>query len=116
MKRLTVIMILLAVFLQPVKSQKTYPLDTSHWAINAQSYVLENYKGYDAIYLQGGTATIKDTKFLNGTIEFDVYLTERQSFEMISVRWKKQDHPLSQADKSTYRPKYTSLMILPIHL
>ncbi len=67
-------------------SQNHIPLDTIHWEINAQSYVIENYKGKDAIYIQRGMAFLKDTKFLNGTIEFDVYLTKRQGFPGVRFR------------------------------
>ena len=67
-------------------SQTIIPLDTVHWDIKAKSYVLENFKGKDAIYIQQGIATLKDTTFINGTIEFDVYLTERQSFPGVRFR------------------------------
>lgn len=67
-------------------SQKIIPLDTIHWEIKANAYVLENYMGENAIYLQQGSATLKDTKFINGTIEFDVFLTERRSFPGIRFR------------------------------
>lgn len=67
-------------------AQSTIPLDTVHWNINAKAYVLENYKGKDAIYIQQGIATLKDTTFINGTIEFDVFLTERQSFPGVRFR------------------------------
>ncbi|MFY0601125.1 MAG: hypothetical protein JXR03_15720 [Cyclobacteriaceae bacterium] len=68
------------------KAQNVIPFDTTKWEINAQAYVLENYKGQDAIYIQNGMATLKDTQFLNGTIEFDVYLTERQAFPGVRFR------------------------------
>jgi len=67
-------------------AQEMIPFDTAHWEINAQSYVLEHYKGKDAIYIQKGMAKLKDRDFLNGTIEFDVFLTERQSFPGIRFR------------------------------
>ncbi len=67
-------------------AQDFIPLDTAHWDINATSYVLEHYKGKDAIYIQRGSAKLKGDKFLNGTIEFDIYLTERQGFPGIRFR------------------------------
>ena len=67
-------------------SQSIIPLDTTHWDISAKAYVLENYKGKDAIYIQQGIAMLKDTTFINGTIEFDVFLTERQSFPGVRFR------------------------------
>ncbi len=67
-------------------SQPIIPLDTLHWDIEAQAYLFENYRGEDAIYIQNGLAILKDTIFLNGTIEFDMFLTERQSFPGVRFR------------------------------
>ena len=62
------------------------PLNDKLWTIQAKSFVLENYHGNDAIYIHQGGATLKDVEFLNGTIEFDVYLTPRQSFPGVYFR------------------------------
>lgn len=67
-------------------AQNSIPLDTTHWDFKAQSYILEQYKGKDAIYIQNGQTIWKDAKFLNGTIEFDVFLTERQAFPGVFFR------------------------------
>lgn len=67
-------------------SQEVIPFDTANWDIKAQGYILENYKGYDAIYIQQGRATLKNATFLNGTIEFDVHLSNRQAFPGIYFR------------------------------
>ena len=67
-------------------SQNSIPLDTTYWNIRANAYVIENYQDKDAIYIQQGMATLKDTKFINGTIEFDIYLTERRSFPGLRFR------------------------------
>ncbi len=69
-----------------LNAQNIIPLDTIHWEINAKAYLFETYKGKDAIYIQQGSAILKDTTFINGTIEFDVYLTERQSFPGVRFR------------------------------
>jgi hypothetical protein len=66
--------------------QDVIPFDTTNWDIKAKAYVLENYKGYDAVYIQQGTATLRNKEFLNGTIEFDVFLTERQAFPGVYFR------------------------------
>ncbi len=86
MIRLCILLSFAFFFTLKIQAQDIIPLDTAHWDIQARSYVLENYKGKNAIYLQGGMATLKNTTFLNGTIEFDVYLTERQSFPGIRFR------------------------------
>ncbi|MDT7831759.1 hypothetical protein RQM59_05170 [Flavobacteriaceae bacterium S356] len=67
-------------------SQNTIPLDTINWQINARSYVFENYKGKDAIYIQAGAMRLKNKTFLNGTIEFDIYLKETQAFPGLYFR------------------------------
>ncbi len=86
MRGVILIIVFSTFFSQKVSSQNNIPLDTIHWEINAQSYILENYKGKDAIYIQRGLAFLKNTKFLNGTIEFDVYLTKRQGFPGVRFR------------------------------
>ncbi len=80
------ILILSTFFSFNIYGQQTFPLDTIQWEINAQSYVLESYKGKDALYMQRGMAALKDVTFLNGTIEFDVFLTERQGFPGVRFR------------------------------
>lgn len=70
-------------------SQNYIPLDTTNWDIKAKSYVLEKYKGKDAIYLQAGSMTLKNQTFLNGTIEFDIYLKEEQAFPGVYFRGTK---------------------------
>ncbi|MEM7084910.1 MAG: hypothetical protein AAF489_01930 [Bacteroidota bacterium] len=67
-------------------AQNQIPLDTLHWNINARAYVLEQYQGKDAIYIQGGIIELKDDTFLNGTIEFDVYLKQEQAFPGVAFR------------------------------
>lgn len=69
-----------------ITAQDYIALDSVHWNIAARSYVLENYKGKDAIYLQGGSITLKDSQFLNGTIEFDIYLREVSGFPGVYFR------------------------------
>lgn len=86
MIRLAVLLLFLTLSVQHSRAQRSIPMDTLNWEISARAYVLENYKGQDAIYIQQGRAVLKDTKFLNGTIEFDIYLTERRSFPGLRFR------------------------------
>ena len=67
-------------------AQNIIPIDTTNFDINAQSYVIERYKGQDAIYLQGGTISPKNMTFLDGTIEFDIYLKKEQAFPGVMFR------------------------------
>lgn len=73
-------------FVQTISSQKIIPLDTLHWKIEAKAYVLETYKGQPSIYLQAGSLILKDESFLNGTIEYDIYLKEAQAFPGVYFR------------------------------
>jgi len=66
-------------------AQKAIPLDTLNWNITG-SYITENYKGKDAIYIKQGSLTLKNSTFLNGTIEFDIYLKEIQGFPGVYFR------------------------------
>lgn len=82
--------VLLSVFLYGVSNssiaQNIIPLDTVHWEIDAQSYIIEPYKGQMAIYLQRGAIELKNTKFLNGTIEYDIFLKDTQAFPGVNFR------------------------------
>ena len=82
--RLLILVVLLT--LNHVNGQNIIPIDTAHWNIQAQSYMLETYKGKESIYLQGGFISLKNETFLNGTIEFDVFLKEEQAFPGIFFR------------------------------
>ena len=75
-------------------AQEVIPLDTVHWDIQARAYVLEPYQGKDAIYLHRGSITLKDVSFLNGTIEYDIYLTGTRGFPGVSFRINDSDAEL----------------------
>ncbi len=69
-----------------LNGQNTIPINTDNWQINAKSYVLESFKGKDAIYLVGGIMKLKDRTFLNGTIEFDIYLKNATAYPGVYFR------------------------------
>jgi len=69
-----------------VIAQDLIPMDTLHWDIQARSYVLEPYMGKESVYLQGGSIALKNANFLNGTIEYDVFLKETQAFPGVYFR------------------------------
>lgn len=85
MKQRINLSILMLTLVCSIHAQYT-PIDTSTWDIRARAYVIENYKGTDAIYLQAGMMILKDVEFLNGSIEFDIFLKEEQSFPGIYFR------------------------------
>lgn len=80
---------LLALFLWlslNASSQAIMPLDTNTWEIQGRAYVIEKHLGSDAIYLQAGAMTLKDTDFKNGIIEFDIHLKKEQAFPGVYFR------------------------------
>ncbi|MDW3191103.1 MAG: hypothetical protein R8G66_02025 [Cytophagales bacterium] len=85
MKKLIIITTLI-LCLQERSTGQIIPIDTTNWQIFARSYILENFRGQDAIYLQGGSIVLKDTEFLNGIIEYDIFLKEEQAFPGIYFR------------------------------
>lgn len=64
------------------------PIDTTHFKIQANAYVLETYKGQASIYLKAGAIIPKDIEFSNGVIEFDLYLKKEQCFPGVSFRYQ----------------------------
>lgn len=85
----TIALVLLSITL--LSSQNNIPIDTTNWDIKAKAYVMESYKGKDAIYLQAGSMTLKDYKFTNGTIEYDIFLKEEQAFPGVYFRAEERD-------------------------
>ena len=79
-------MIVFGCFADTVFPDDFIAFNEENWEVKAKAFVLENYKGKDAIYIQQGEAILKDYEFLNGTIEYDVFLTERQGFPGVSFR------------------------------
>ena len=80
------ILTLLGIATAVIATAQMIPIDTANWDINANAYVIERYQGKEAIYLQGGSITLKDTEFLNGTIEYDIYLREVRGFPGVHFR------------------------------
>lgn len=67
-------------------TQQVIPIDTNNWEIQAAGYILETFEGKDAIYLKGGSMTLKEAEFLNGTIEFDIFHRGERGFPGIYFR------------------------------
>lgn len=76
----------LSSLLTSLKAQQTIPFTDKRWVIQAQGQIQEGYKGMNSLYLQGGMAYIKDAGFLNGIIEFDIYLSYVTSFSGLVFR------------------------------
>ncbi len=87
MKLLTIsAIVVLSSFLTTSHAQKVIPFDEKQWVFEGQAHLLEGFQGYNSLYLQGGKAILKDSKFLNGVIEFDIWLFKRTSFSGLVFR------------------------------
>lgn len=90
MKRSATFLLVSLLASQITLAQSIIPLDTNHWEFSGKS-VIEQHKGKHAVYNQGGSIKLKNKKFLNGTIEFDLYLKGSQMFPGVFFRARGND-------------------------
>ncbi len=76
----------LAVAVLAAAARAQQPFDTSAWSINAAEWRAEPYRGRSALLLRNGAAWLRDSKFQNGTIEFDIAFSEVPGFPGIAFR------------------------------
>ncbi len=86
MTRFIKIIGLVLLFSNTVYGQAIIPLDTAHWKIEAQGQVFEQVDGQNAIYLSNGSIILKDRQFVNGTVEYDIRMTNRRGFYGLRFR------------------------------
>ncbi|NAS13269.1 hypothetical protein [Poritiphilus flavus] len=86
MKRLLLVIGLTTGLNSLVAAQEIIPIDTVALDINAKDYIIEPFKGKDAIYLKQGSISLKDIKLRNGTIEYDIFLKEAPAFPGVYFR------------------------------
>ncbi len=120
--------IMMSLFLYATSvSAKIIPFDSSLWSISGdgsrdisgkKSEIL-TYKGKKAIYLSSnGKAVLKNSKFTNGIIEYDVALPDKRGF--MGLMWRMQDdknfekfymrpHQSGNPDANQYTPVYNGI-------
>jgi hypothetical protein len=79
-------LLLVAVAALAATARAPRPFDTSAWAISAAESRVEPYRGRTALLLREGTAWLRDSRFQNGTIEFDIAFSEASGFPGIAFR------------------------------
>jgi hypothetical protein len=62
------------------------PFDSNRWEIDAKESRVEEYLGRRSLFLKGGLALVKDAKFLNGVIEFDIAFSPERTF--VGTIWR----------------------------
>ncbi len=94
------------------------PFEKDRWTIKANSVMLENYKGKNSVYIQGGMILLNEEIFENGIIEFDIYMSERVSFPGLAFRIKDESnyeeiyfrsHHSGHPDAYQYTPVYNGM-------
>lgn len=100
--------------LLPLHAQ-TIPFDSNRWEIDARESRIEEYLGRQSLFLKGGLALVKDSKFLNGVIEFDIAFSPDRTF--VGAIWRVQDkqnyeefyfrpHQSGNPDANQYTPVF----------
>lgn len=113
LKRITLTVFGILASILFVSAQKNVPFDTLNWDIRAQKYELKEYKGQQALFMQGGIALLRDTPFKNGIIEWDMAFPKERGFTGIRFRMQDQKnmeefyfrpHQSGQPDANQYCP------------
>ena len=97
---------------------ETVPFDSGRWEIKARESRVVNHLGRSSLYLKGGVAAVKDSKFTNGTIEFDLALPRERGF--MGAVWRLQDfenyeefyirpHQSGNPDANQYTPIFNGV-------
>ena len=68
---------------------QTLPFDSARWEFDAKESRVEEYLGQQSLYLKSGLALVKDSKFFNGVIEFDIAFAPDRAF--VGGVWRVQD-------------------------
>lgn len=101
-----------------VSYPQVIPFDSDRWEIVARQSKVEDYMGRKSLLLRGGIASIKDSYFTNGVIEFDVSFSRERGF--MGGVWRLQDlrnyeefymrpHQSGNPDANQYTPIFNGL-------
>ncbi len=72
-----------------IASNEIIPFDFNLWEIEARESRVEDYLGQKSLFLKGGFATVKDSEFKDGIIEYDIAFEQKLGF--IGNVWRLQD-------------------------
>jgi hypothetical protein len=68
---------------------ESVPFDSDRWTIQAEESRVEEHLGQRSLFLRGGAAWVKDSRFTDGVIEYDIAFTGERGF--MAVMWRGQD-------------------------
>lgn len=67
---------------------QTIPFDTVNWTFEGNGVIPEYFEGQKSLYLKSSAAVLENAEFLNGIIEFDIYLKDLWTFSGFFFRMK----------------------------
>ena len=87
-KNTIAILVLILISLNTALAQKIIKLDfnENNWDVTADKFQFLNHKGKPALYLEKGTALLKNVTFKNGIIDYDVSFEQGRKFAMFQFR------------------------------
>ena len=119
-KFLALLTLSLILFVAPAVAaqSQTIPFDSSRWEIKAKENRFEDHLGRKSLYLQGGLAAVKDSRFTDGVIEFDMAFSDERGF--MGAVWRLQDfenyeefylrpHQSGNPDANQYQPVFNGV-------
>jgi hypothetical protein len=91
------------------------PFNPERWEIQAKESRVMNHLGRTSLYLKGGVAAVRNSKFTDGVIEFDIAFTGERGF--MGAVWRMQDfenyeefylrpHQSGNPDANQYQPVF----------
>ncbi len=97
---------------------ETVPFDSARWEIQATESKVVNHLGRTSLYLKGGAAAVRDSRFTDGVIEFDIAFTGERGF--MGAAWRMQDfenyeefylrpHQSGNPDANQYQPVFNNV-------
>ena len=88
------LLLLLALLLITLTANaQTIPFDIEHWDFRAKESQIEDHLGQKSLRLLGGLAVVKDSRFTDGIIEFDMAFGPERGFQ--GVVWRVQSDLLN---------------------
>jgi hypothetical protein len=94
------------------------PFDSDRWLIEAEESRIEDYRGQQSLFIQGGGAVIHASEFMDGIIEYDVALPDDRGFTGAVWRWQDwlnyeefylRSHQSGNPDANQYTPVFNGL-------
>jgi hypothetical protein len=107
-----------------IASNEIIPFDSNLWEIETLESRAEDYLGQKSLFLKGGFATVKDSEFTDGIIEYDLAFDGQRGF--VGNVWRLQDfgnfekfymrpHQSGNPDASQYTPFFNEISSVQLY-